>query len=326
MPNVVLVPLNGSAAAEQALPHAAALAAGGGRIVLARAVLAHAGVIDHLADARRWAIEQADTYLHSVASGLAEQRVPVETVVIQGPPAAAILTEVTTRRPDLVVMVTYGRTEGDQWSFGSVAEALLRHSFVPLLLLRAAPTAPPRPRGAPRRMLVPLDGSVPAEATLQIAGRLAGQFGAELMLLRVVNSPPAGSIDATRSAEPGAEVTLERLRAQADEYLLESRRRLSTRYPGVPTRTESRLGSPDEAIIAAGNDYGADLIVMTTRGRTGPERVVLGSVASAVLRSAALPLLLVSPASGVADQYRGTRYYKPSDESKSLVIDSSRES
>jgi nucleotide-binding universal stress UspA family protein len=135
------------------------------------------------------------------------------------------------------------------------------------------------------KILVPLDGSEGAEAALRIVCDLAHQSGATIVLLSVVNghvSPDVGPADT------------ELLPIQdAKSYLETAREHLLCDLANVVTTVWR--GAPAAAIIRAAETYGADLIVMTTHGRTGRQREMFGSVADAVLRGAPMQVLVVRP-------------------------------
>jgi nucleotide-binding universal stress UspA family protein len=134
------------------------------------------------------------------------------------------------------------------------------------------------------KILVPLDGSVLAEAALWTAIDLAGEDGATLSLVRA----------AQVHALPGADCVEAQVRAigEAEEYLAAVRRRLEDK--GVK-RVETHVwyGPAAAAIVEAASFEKADLIVMGTHGRSGLGRLVLGSVAESVLRGTTTPILIV---------------------------------
>jgi nucleotide-binding universal stress UspA family protein len=138
-------------------------------------------------------------------------------------------------------------------------------------------------------MLVPLDGSVSAEAILPFAEQVAGPLDAEVVLLRVLEPPSPIELVASAGVVTPDTFTLREI--DAKRYLSEIERRLSKK--GLRVRTRVTLGSPAEEILAAARSTGADLIAMATHGRSGVARVLLGSVAESVLRAAPLPVLLI---------------------------------
>jgi nucleotide-binding universal stress UspA family protein len=152
-----------------------------------------------------------------------------------------------------------------------------------------APTLLPRhvEEGAmkPKTILVPLDGSWRAEAALPEAVQFA-RAGATLVLLRAAEAHPLPTMDPAE-----AQVIVVR---EAEEYLAGVAARV--RAAGATNVVTSVwYGPPAEAIADAAKFRHADLIVMSTHGRTGLGRLVLGSVAESVLRSTTMPILLLRP-------------------------------
>ena len=141
-----------------------------------------------------------------------------------------------------------------------------------------------------KRMVVPLDGSEVAEAILPFAEQVAGPLDAEVVLLRVIEPPSPFEVVASAGVVTPDTFTLRDLDAKT--YLSEIERRLSKK--GLRIRTRVVLGGlPAEEILAAVQATSADLIAMATHGRGGLGRALFGSVAGAVLRAAAVPVLLI---------------------------------
>jgi nucleotide-binding universal stress UspA family protein len=143
----ILVPLDGSALAEAALPKALELAeASGGNLLLLRAAQALdlPGVDNTEAQVR--VVNEAEAYLAEVQARLGRQsHVHVDSAVWYGPAAVAIVEAALARRVDQIVMTTHGRSGLGRLLLGSVAESVLRGITTPILLLRAenAPVEPP---------------------------------------------------------------------------------------------------------------------------------------------------------------------------------------
>ncbi len=313
----IVVGLDGSAQAESAVPAAAALArASGARLTLVQALpsgetlevidAAHPDVFRYSASegseddvlAARAAARDARAYLERVAALWRASGITVDTLVVAGDPADVVIEVVTTRSADLVVLATRGRTGLDRLLFGSVAEAILRRSPVPVVLLQSlAPEYELAGPGQIVRLLVPLDGRPLAEAALPWAGDLARSLHAEVVLARIL--PPASSPaeEASASTETGQEISLsdERVKS-AQEYLDVVAQRL--RAAGVRVSTVVRRDQPAVGLVAAADAQSAALIVMATHGRTGLPRTLLGSVALEVVRQAQRPVVLVRPGLG----------------------------
>ena len=139
------------------------------------------------------------------------------------------------------------------------------------------------------RMLVPLDGSVSAEAILPFAEQVAGPLDAEMVLFRVLEPPSPIELVASAGVVSPDTFTLRDM--EAKRYLSEIERRLSKK--GLRVRTRVTFGSPAEEILTAAQSTSADLIAMATRGRSGIGRALFGSVAESVLRASPVPVLLI---------------------------------
>jgi nucleotide-binding universal stress UspA family protein len=148
----ILVPLDGSALAEAALPKALELAeVSGARVLLVRAAQASTLPVADPTAAQVKVVTEAEAYLAEVQARLTRQgRVPVETSVWYGPAAYAIVEAARIRRVDQIVMTTHGRSGLGRLLLGSVAESVLRGTTTPLLLLRTEGTALQTPSGEAR--------------------------------------------------------------------------------------------------------------------------------------------------------------------------------
>jgi nucleotide-binding universal stress UspA family protein len=279
----ILVPLDGSALAEHALPYAVHLAwAAGGRLVLIRAAQAAAR-------------DDAEAALAATAGRLVAAGLPVESQVRVGEAGAVILEAARTGGAGLIVMATHGRSGLGRWLYGSVADRVLRHADRPVLLVPAACERrwpPARPPGPPRRLLVPLDGSGLAEEALGPAGALADALGAGLLLAQAVPFPVvsygSNQEDAPDVGGSDAEV------GAAREYLEDVATPLRAAGRDVEVRVEAGMVVPTLARLERERDV--EGIAMATHGRSGLARVVLGSVATGVLQLAHVPVLTVRPA------------------------------
>jgi nucleotide-binding universal stress UspA family protein len=134
------------------------------------------------------------------------------------------------------------------------------------------------------RILVPLDGSALAESALEQAAELAAQNGATLVLLRAAEAHTFPGADPTEAQVQVVREAEEYLAAVADRLRRDGRSKVET---GV------WYGSPAAAIVEAARLRRADLIVMSTHGRSGLGRLILGSVAESVLRGTPVPILLL---------------------------------
>jgi nucleotide-binding universal stress UspA family protein len=140
-------------------------------------------------------------------------------------------------------------------------------------------------------ILVPMDGSVLAEAALAPAVELARERGAKLLLLRAAEAHTLPMADPTE-----AQVAAVR---DAEQYLADMRDRAMRGITDVDVSVW--YDPPARAIVEAAQYRKADLIVMSSHGRSGLGRLVLGSVAETVLRATAVPILLIRPSAAPLD-------------------------
>jgi nucleotide-binding universal stress UspA family protein len=277
----ILVPLDGSRLSEAVLPLAETLAADHeADLLLVRALRPLP-----TADAEVASQEEAEAYLAGMAAGLEARGLPrVGWKVWYDEPEQAIADAARYTGADLVAMSTHGRGGVNRLLFGSVAEGFVRQAAVPVLLVRGELTWTP---GAMRRILVPLDGSTLSEGVLRVVEGLAGPFDLGVDLLQVIEPIPSRAMI---ELAPAARDLLDLRPAEATRYLEKVAARLESK--GLRVRTEVRPGLAVDAITGFARETGAGLIAMTTHGRSGLGRLLLGSVAERVLRSAHVPVLL----------------------------------
>jgi nucleotide-binding universal stress UspA family protein len=186
---------------------------------------------------------------------------------------------------DLIVAATHGLGPTGGPASRGIARAIVRQGGVPVLLVKpdASPARPAGPDPLPTEVLVTLDGSSLAEQVVEPAVELAHLSGARCTLLRVVGP--------RRSPGPQAEA------AEAEAYL--ERVACGARQPGVDvaTRVVSARDAAEAIVEAAGSR--ADLLIaMTTHGRGGLGRLLLGSKAERISLHTASPVLLYHPTGG----------------------------
>jgi nucleotide-binding universal stress UspA family protein len=306
----IVVPLDGSARAERAIPVAARIARASGASVMLLQVVGtpteygiyapqSLTLAEEIMQVKR---DAATDYLATLMRLEDLDGVVVTTRVLSGPATGSILDVVNEEHVDLIVMCSHGYTGFTRFVLGSTAQQIARHSPVPVFILRDGGVTPtcsyPDPLRPLRAVmgLVALDGSAVAEAALEPAAQLVAALAAPahgiLLLTRVVKLP-----------------TIEREHAlyEARAYLCDVAARLSrsdiTRlHLGIATSVAVGKDVADALIGVAENGEDAegaiglgkcDLMVMRTHGREGVQRWVLGSVTERVLGTTRLPLLIM---------------------------------
>ncbi len=265
-PSRILVPLDGSSTAEAILP------------VLKTLVPDHAAKVYLLS-----VLDQADLppragpYLGRACTRLRSEGVEVAWDLRLGAAADAILAYAQECQADLIAMSTHGRSGLSRLLMGSVTEEVLRHSDLPLLVCRPGTAA-----REGRMVIATLDGSPEAEAVLPDAIRFARGLNARLHLVQIAVPYVAMGGFGDFPMKYSCEAPL--------PYLEDVGRRLADE--GVTVETKVRVGGAAGEILRHAEKTAATLICMTTHGRSGLDRLMLGSVAEEVLRGAPCPVLV----------------------------------
>jgi len=298
----VLVPLDRSALAEQAIGQAAAIARASHAeldLVMVHEPLSFAGFSDEPWNANQW--DDDHKYLERIVDELASgASITATHTLLRGDATQLICQRAWDIDADLIVMTSHGRTGFSRAWMGSIADGVLRHSAVPVLMLR--PVETPSDRFAAHRLfkhvLVPLDGSSLSADILASASSVARCSAAPITLLRVVQPVPLATIDvdmayAASAFIPDDEAT-SRLVEEATRELDEVSRRLSDELGAEVGAHVIVAGQIARGILDFAAGHHADVIAMSTHGR-GASRFLLGSVADKVLRASTLPMLLHRP-------------------------------
>jgi nucleotide-binding universal stress UspA family protein len=271
----VLVPLDGSSVAEQALSVGAATAR-------------RAGASLHLVSVGPSPIA-TEQYLEWIAGAArAVDGYPVSTALLHGSPAAAISEYIRTQSIDLVVMTTRGHGGVKRWCLGSVAQELLREATCSVLLLHAQEL--PQPTEF-KRILVALDGELD-DPVLQPALALGSlHAGCRYFITQVVEPAiPVVTRLATHPTHLGSDFS-ERREIEVRNYLTGVSDKL--REQGLRVTPQLLVGrSIADQVLKLAQALGVDCIAVGTHGLRGAERMLLGSVADKIVRGAEIPVLV----------------------------------
>jgi nucleotide-binding universal stress UspA family protein len=291
----LVVPLDGSEVAEAALPYAEELAGAlGASLHLITVVEREPGGLFALAPEIREQLAQGQLegvteYLATIARGLRGRGVVTDTETVEtiaGHATEEILAAADRIAASMVVLATHGRGGLERLFLGSVADKVMRTGHQPTLLISAREDTPVRQAIQLRRIAVPLDGSPDAEAALAPAARLAAATGARLVLLRVEPLLFNTTVDRYVPDVRTIDAELER---QAHQYLAEMQGRLPA---GVAADIAVLRGASTRTLADYLEEKAVDLVMMTTHGRGGVHRLVLGSTADRLVRLG-LPVLLI---------------------------------
>jgi len=289
----VLVPTDGSDCANAAIGYAKDLAERYDATmhvlsVVDSRVLENAPHYESVRDEHREIVEDLAA---EVVEDLADTACDVEHAVRTAVPHTAIMQYVRERDVDLIAMGTHGRTGVDRYLLGSVTEKVVRLSDVPVL------TVPESDDGAVtypyEEVLVPTDGSDGALAAVAPAIDLAATYDARLHALSVVDTAAMGfdvrSATIAESLEDAAQDAVRAVQSRA------------TAASVGPVETAIVQDTPSQGIRSYVDDHDVDLVVMGTRGHTGVERYLLGSVTEKTVRTSSVPVLTV-PTRGEGDE------------------------
>lgn len=290
----ILVPLDGSDLAEQALLPASQIA----QTLSATLIFVQIPVPkptgkgsaiavwpeQSLAEAR----EETAVYLQSLAEKYNAVNCTTQTLV--GDAASAILDFATEQQVDLIVMSTHGRSGMERWLLGSVTERVLRQSPCPVFAIRSNDPI--------HKIAITLDGSRFAEEALQPGLMLAHCLSSEIVLLRVSEVPdyvnPLEVAELERVKPELAEAALTGFHERTINYLETLQNRLAE--DGIVVQTAVAHGNNvHQSILTLVEEQEVDLIVMATHGHTGLSRWVYGSVTEKVLHATAKHMLVVRP-------------------------------
>ncbi len=236
---------------------------------------------------------EAESYLKGVTRRLQEggRRADIEVLSARRPEHGILALEESADF-DLIAIASHGYGGLDRLYYGSTAERVIRAASTPVLLIRSSEShnAPAQeddpidftttPVGG---IVVPLDGSKNAESALYEANRLAEHHGVAIHLLHVMPVVPrTGFFVADSFVAADTTTEMSNLRQIAADL----------RDRGREVQVALRHGAPVEAITDYVKEQDVGLIVMTTHGRSGLSRFLLGSVAEGLLRTVHTPILL----------------------------------
>jgi nucleotide-binding universal stress UspA family protein len=284
--------------AEQVLAWVQILAKGlGSRVELLRAVepvpeglsdVSHGVYTHQIEDNLR---SSAQDYLRDLSDSLSNNDIPTTTTVRIGDPSDSIASEAA-REPDtLVAMTTHGRSGIGRWLLGSVTDRVLHTTTNPLLMVRAYDQEHPPEAVKFETIIVPLDGSSLAEQVLPHAEALAKSLRLKVLLVRAVSSLGEHhqylehyQVDSSATVYSGMyEEFAREADARAMEYLHRVKEQL-TRHRVFSVEERLLRGHAADSITELAQEVPHSLVAMTTHGRSGIGRWLLGSVTDRVVR------------------------------------------
>jgi len=281
----ILIPLDGSKTAETVLPYIRYLASQFDSKIEVLGV--------GIGNKNRRVNRLLNEYIDNTVSSLNAEKIETEAIVIYGSAADKILNYSKQNDIDLIIMATHGRSGVKRWWMGSVAEKIISQSITPVLLIPSKKKKVTQTKKiiSIERILIPLDGSNIGQAALDHIELIARETGAAINLIQVIST--SGSMEASLLGNANWDSFFKAMRETASDYLESLVEELKGH--GISAKYDILIGNPAAEIIEYARKNKADLIAMSTHGRTGLARWVLGSVADKVLHGAGMPMWLVRP-------------------------------
>ncbi|MDX9993428.1 MAG: universal stress protein [Anaerolineales bacterium] len=291
----ILVPLDCSALAEGALPHAIALA----KVFDAKITLLHvldeprSGALRESVNPLTWQIEKAEaqSYLEAVQKRLIGTGLPVEHQILEGKAAQRILEFAENSGVDLIVISSHGASGLSPWNISSTVQKVIQGAYLPLLLVRAYKCPDSDWNNLQyKRLQVLLDGSSRSEAILPLAETIARQHDSTLLLSQVVNRPELQCrIPISHEESQLSDQLVERHRERGEQYLNDLACQLSV-------LAEKRLlvaSSAPAALHELAEQEAVDLVLISAHGHSGNAKIPYGSLSLNFIIYGTTPLLIL---------------------------------
>jgi nucleotide-binding universal stress UspA family protein len=233
--------------------------------------------------------ETGKTYLKEIAKTFGGTH--VEYSVKTGKPEEVIIERAAADNNTLIVMATHGRSGIQRWLLGSVTDKVLHGATNHMLLVRARAEGRTAGMATFTAVVVPLDGSALAERPLPYVVDLAKKMNLKVVLCRAYSLPPI----AGNAYEVYPQEVIDQIEAEALDYLADKVKEMQqTGLENVASIV--RFGSSAEEIIALARKTPDSFIAMCTHGRSGIKRWVLGSVTERAVRHSGDPVLIIRAA------------------------------
>lgn len=287
--NKVVVLLDGSFFAAQALPMAKSICkAAGAKLILMSSVKNYTSELEEVYENTAQARE---AYLVGVANELSAEGYNVEYAVRPGHIDEATANFVKEMDIDLVILTTRGKSGAPNWISGGASRKLVKSLDIPLLLVHTEDTIS---EDLPKinRILVALDGSINSERSIPVARAMAQAFGSELILLAV---PAVPNVDDYRAAADVIENIRSKVEVNMDKFLNAVAK--SMKEEGLNARPMVKGSIPIQTILSVIEEEDVDMAFITSHGRGGLDFLMMGSVAERVVQNTTIPIL-ISPVNG----------------------------
>ena len=279
----ILVPLDGSELAEQALPQV---------IMIAKRFNSEAILLTTFVPGDRLE-HPLKSYMEEKAEELKSAGIKASSIFVQGDAATEIINFAEKNDVDLIVLTTHGCTGDRCWPLGSISNKVLQRSHTPTLLIRPGQPETATAEKDLQRVLISLDGSPVAEGIIPYVESLIKGTDSEVVLLMIIEPITLPHMATYRDHEEYQEKLMSHAEKEAKNYL--SKMEGALRDKGIKVSSALLRGKPNQAILKYAEDNSISLIALTTHGYSGISKWVYGSVASHVIEGSSKPVLLVRP-------------------------------
>ncbi len=284
----IMVPLDGSPLGELALDYA---------VKIAISLRAELNLVTVSENREKEHERLYSLYLDKITEQLTETLhkeqvyLQVTATVTHGKPADTLVKYALKHNVSMLIIVSHGRSGIMPWSAGSTATKVIHKSTLPVLLVRA--NEPNLEGNGFERILLPLDGSPIGESAIPLVKDLALASNSEVLILRVVEPVQQvhtiGGIDHFIFTDEQAK----RMEEEVGAYLKKVRRQFVS--AGIAVKTIIKTGDPALEILKISEAEKINLVAMSSHGRSGIAKWILGSVSNKILQAGKKPLLIVRP-------------------------------
>jgi len=279
----ILVPLDGSELAEQAISYVEQIAQKLKSEVIFITVCLPGDPM-----------ERALTeYIERRAEKFQSLGMETRSLCIEGEPAASIIDFSGKNDVGLIVISTHGRTGVSHWPLGSIANKVVQMSHIPVFLVRSNHRGKTPADMELQKILVPLDGSKFSEEILPFVENLAKAMGSQVTILRAIETVKLPQLAAYMDREKSEKDFMAKMEREAERYL--DRKKDVLKIKELKVKSVLVQGKPVETILKYVEDKSINLIALSTHGFSGITKWAYGSVAARIIESSTRPVLLVRP-------------------------------
>jgi len=214
--------------------------------------------------------------------------VDIEPVILEGNPADEIVNFAVKKHIDLIVIGTLGKTGIQRFLLGSVAENVVRHSRITVLIVKENMESGTKIKEGPSRILIATDGSKPAMHATALGIKFAQQYGAKVYAVYVIDMTAYKSVLIDEAWATEQCVECEKTGHRATSSVEEK-----AKFAGLEAESIILKGDPADRILDFADEHNVDTIVVGSFGKSGIERFALGSASEKVIRHAKVPVLVV---------------------------------